>query len=137
MSIFSRGGDIIDLPEMQRRGLVKFPEIEEEIDELDFTNHALVLPTPPVQTISPTPTISTVSDFLSDFSNIGASNVSSDVSKNQKSSDFDDRRSEGRNDRHNIESVKLVQDLKWRLENTEYKMEQLMERLTAIENRFT
>ncbi len=119
MSRFSRGSDdVIDLPEMQRRGLIKFPEPEEVIDEIDFT-------TSPVEEFSnlqsddnPSPQ----SDFLSDFASIGASNSSKEPEINSSQSDS--------------EAIKLVNDLKWRLENTEYKMEQLIERLVKLESRF-
>ena len=117
-------GDVIDLPELHRRGLVKFPKQEEEIDEIDFTSDA------PVVASENKSASSGVSDFLSDFSNIGASNINSnspsDISKNEKSSDSE-----------NIDSVKLVRDLKWRIENNEYKIEQLIERLVALEKRLS
>ena len=120
-------GDVIDLPELHRRGLVKFPDAEKEIDEIDFTSISSNVPVVPTASES-NPVSSGVSDFLSDFSNIGASNVSnsfSDNSKNEKS------------DSENIDSVKLVQDLKWRIENNEYKLEQLIERLVALEKKLS
>jgi hypothetical protein len=113
MSIFSRGGNVLDLPEMQRKGLVKFPE-KEEVDEIDFTLKNDKSSEEQIEKKE-----SSVSDFFGNFSAIGVSN------------DIKDK----------IESVNEIKkesnsyDLKWRLENTEYKIEQILERLIALEKK--
>ncbi|MGV8142126.1 MAG: hypothetical protein ACP5NS_00650 [Candidatus Pacearchaeota archaeon] len=127
MSRFSRGsGDVIDLPEMQRRGLIKFPEPEEIIDEIDFTASPSKEDEDTDYSKKETSTNSGVTDFLSDFASIGASNQPQEIN----GTEYTNRENYGTSD-----SLKLVNDLKWRLENTEYKMEQLMERLTALEKK--
>ncbi len=151
MPRFSReSGDVLDLPEMQRRGLIKFPEPEEQVqkneedfhflddrqnrsfdrhDEIDFTSssssdvgnveHEVKKENFSVPEVNPSS--SGVSNFLSDFASIGISN-NSEVSKNEPVSVGSDS-----------DATKIVQDLKWRLENTEYKLEQVMERLLILE----
>ncbi len=116
MSIFSKGGDVIDLPEMQRKGFVKFPEKEEEdIDEIDFTLKK------EKSTEIKKEENSSVSDFLGDFVSIGVSN--SIPEKKEESNEL----------KKDVNS----DDLKWRIENTEYKLEQILERLILLEKKFS
>ncbi len=126
MSIFSKGGDIIDLPEMQRRGFVKFPEKEEDIDEIDFTlkkednsgvTDFLGDADNGFQNTTRTQN-SNILDELSSFASIGASNS---VSENKEALE--------------IKKEINADDLKWRIENTEYKLEQILERLIALEKK--
>ncbi len=121
MSLFSRGsGDVLDLPEMQRRGFVKFAEPVEQVEEIDFTAMAAPENKP---SESEEKSSSAVSDFMSDFASIGSSNAM-------------ETKSESIPNNGSSDSTDAVADLKWRLENTEYKMEQLIERLIALEKKF-
>ena len=117
MSIFSRGGDVIDLPEMQRRCLVKFPEKEEEIDEIDFTAKKDEISEQKNENIVKKET--PMNDFFGSFAAIGVSNNA--VEKKEEKPE--------------IKGELNTYDLKWRLENTEYKIEQILERLIAIEKK--
>lgn len=118
MSIFSSGGDVIDLPELHRKGLVKFPKKEEEIDEIDFTLKREDSTEIKKEGVKQTEN-SGVTDFFSDFASIGVSNA---VEKKEE----------------NIEpKTENSEDLKWRIENTEYKIDQILERLVEIEKRLS
>ena len=142
--------DVLDLPDLHRRKLISLPEREKsEMSEsltkdgffdlsnqknLEFgfldarsvshskecgfqtlrhnqTNSTLTNETQP-QIENQTP--NQVTDFLSDFASIGASNPSPQQIENPRN--------------NNEESLK---DLKWRIENIEFKLEQLMEKLNS------
>ncbi len=116
MPIFSRRGDVIDLPELHRKGLVKFPEEKEDIDEIDFTLKKEEISEN--SNIEKTET-SSVGDFLENFATIGVSNVSAENKVNE------------------IKKELISDDLKWRIENTEYKIEQILERLLLLEKKIS
>lgn len=131
MGMFSKndGVDVLDLPELHRRGILKLPAPEPIEDDLvDLTKPVQ----PSILTTSPTappslpaphaPTHSGVTDFLSDFASIGAATPLVTTESATPSVPA-------------VAADTAVADLKWRLENTEYKLEQLIERLAKLEER--
>lgn len=162
MPIFSRGkGEVLDLPDLNRRGLFKFPEVKNEEEEIDFTNplkNNLSVEITAQETSLNKEISSNVSNFFSDFLAIGVANSSvvpdnfpkSESSEHQKidallpklsdlsgAKFLDDRSFEHtlkedvgvRNYRHQ----KI--DLKWRVENSEYQIEQLLQRIAELERK--
>lgn len=133
MGIFTResGVDVLDLPDLHRRGLLKLPAPEphqDDIVDLSKPVQPSVLTTSPISPPStsspPSPAHNAVADFLSDFASIGAAipSVATETTASQVPSG-------------ESEALGAVKDLKWRLENTEYKMEQLLERLAKLEDK--
>ena len=134
MGIFSKesGVDVIDLPDLHRRKLINLPEREEssELKQGKFTKDGffdLSNTKQPIQA-NQTPqeqnnpqSNNQVTDFLNDFASIGASNPNKTSDNNQINESQTPSRDES-------ESVK---DLKWRIENLEFKLEQLIERLNS------
>lgn len=111
--------DILDIPELHRKKLIKLPEPQKH-DETKITNDGyFVLNSNQKQEITEVkPELkqeaSQVTSFLSDFASIGSSNES-----NQSTQEIKQESSE-------------VKDLKWRLENLEFKLEQLIERVNSF-----
>lgn len=127
MGIFSRSGvDVIDLPDLHRRKLIKLPEREDhkelkqgEMTKDGFFDLSNSRAGSDLQVSEQTPSTSEqVTDFLSDFASIGASNPNVTPIK-QVSNQAN----------NGTESVK---DLKWRIENLEFKLEQLTEKLNTM-----
>ncbi len=130
MGIFTKreSVDVLDLPDLQRRGLLKLPQPHEPSDDLiDLTKSPQPSVTSPInppfaQPSNSSESMGAVSDFLSDFASIGAANPS--VSAEAKSE---------------LPSAPLANssssDLTWRVENTEYKIEQLLERIAVLEKK--
>src|SRR3989344_3182590 len=114
MGLFSRndGVDVLDLPDLQRRGLLKLPNPETQDDDIIDLSKPVqpsVLTTSPIAPPSvpspPNPTHNAVADFLSDFSSIGAMTPSV---ANETASNILPRADES-------DAVIAVKDLKWRL----------------------
>ncbi|MSS74429.1 hypothetical protein EXS72_02195 [Candidatus Pacearchaeota archaeon] len=124
MPIFSRGkGDVLDLPDLNRRGLFKFPEVKNEEEEIDFTKspqNNLNVEITAQETNLNKEISSNVSNFFSNFSAIGVAN-SSVVSDNFPKSESSEHQKN---------------DLKWRVENSEYQIEQLLQRIAELERKF-
>ncbi len=120
MGIFSKkdGVDIIDLPDLQRRGLLKLPAPHSPRDDLiDLTKIQPTVATPinpPFQPPTNSPEMKGVSDFLSDFASIGASVPSSPV-----------------------ETKSSTDNIPWRVENAEYKIEQLLLKIAELEKKIS
>ncbi len=119
--------DILDIPELHRKKLIKLPDKEkhEEVKiskdgyfDLSQNNQTQnpITQSPQIQNARETkPETSQVTNFLSDFASIGSSN--STIQQTQENSEVKD----------NSE----IKDLKWRLENLEFKLEQLIERVNS------
>ncbi|MEK6836037.1 MAG: hypothetical protein AABX94_00055 [Nanoarchaeota archaeon] len=141
MGLFSKesGVDIIDLPELHRRKLIKLPERPEstELKQGEFTSDGFFdLSKNKTETIQSqinqtsqeqnnpvsNQTSSQVTDFLSNFASIGASNPNTMPNVNQSTES---------NQINNNESEQ-IKDLKWRIENLEFKLEQMTERLNSL-----
>ena len=127
MGMFSKesGVDVLDLPDLHRRGLLKLPQPHEPSDDLiDLTKSPQPSVTSPISPPFSQPANNTemggVSDFLNDFSAIGASTPS--VAAENKIE---------------LPLTNLSSDLNWRVENTEYKIEQLLERIAALEKKIS
>ena len=134
MRIFSKesGVDVIDLPELHRRKLIKLPEREESIELkqgkftkdgfFDLSNTKQQIQTNQTSQEQNNPQSNNqVTDFLSDFASIGASNPNKIPDNNQQTQSQTPTRNESEN----------IADLKWRIENLEFKLEQLIERLNS------
>ncbi|MBM3232158.1 hypothetical protein FJZ21_02140 [Candidatus Pacearchaeota archaeon] len=113
--------DILDIPELHRKKLIKLPEAQKH-QETKLTNDGYFIISEKRQETQQTAevkqeTINPVSNFLSDFASIGATNpqVNPEIKTESKQED-------------NTE----VKDLKWRLENLEFKLDQLIERVNSI-----
>lgn len=113
--MFNKRGsvDIIDLPDLYRRKLITFPEspVEQETQitkdgffDLSSQN------TPNSQSIDKDSKEET--SFLNDFASIGSSNQNNHVEVKK-------------------ENTEEVSDLKWRIENLEYKLEQLIQKVNS------
>jgi hypothetical protein len=112
--------EILDLPELNRKKLIKLPEQKED-NKVNITKDGYFVLSP---TITPQTQVQEViqpkikeesapaTNFLSDFASIGANEP-------QKTPEVKE---------NNIE----VKDLKWRLENLEFKLEQLIEKVNSI-----
>ncbi|MBS3083195.1 hypothetical protein J4423_00150 [Candidatus Pacearchaeota archaeon] len=139
MGLFSKesGVDIIDLPDLHRRKLIKLPKIEESIElkQGHFTKDGffdLSNAKPPIQANQTSQeqnnfqisnqSDNQVTDFLSDFASIGASNPNKIPETNQQTQSQTPTNKESEN----------IADLKWRIENLEFKLEQMMERLNSL-----
>lgn len=123
MGIFSRDdGEVLDLPELHRKGLLKLPQPGPEHDIIDLVKSptpSVTIPiTPPFSAPSGPSSMSGVSDFLSDFASIGVSTAPEIESKKE------------------IALGKTEGDLTWRVENTEYKLEQILNRIAQLEKKF-
>lgn len=114
--------DILDIPELHRKKLIKLPEAQKH-EETKLTNDGYFVLSEtkqetPIQTQPEVKqeTPSQVSNFLSDFASIGSTNpqVTPEIKSESKEEGSD------------------VKDLKWRLENLEFKLEQLIERVNSI-----
>lgn len=112
--------DIIDLTDLHKRKLIKLPEKEnQEISNkmtndgfFDFSNNKA---TP--ETVNETSKVETKQeDFLSSFASIG-------------SQESEPRSQEIKKETSDNEEVK---NLTWRLENLEFKLEQLIERVNSL-----
>ncbi len=121
MGIFSKknGVEILDLPDLQRRGLLKLPTPHSPRDDLiDLTKIQPTVATPinpPFQSPKAENEMRGVSDFLNDFASIGA-NVSNSTSPS-------------------VETKIATDNLHWRVENTEYKIEQLLAKIAELEKK--
>lgn len=117
--------DILDIPELHRKKLIKLPDKENQ-ESVKISNDGYFDLSPNMQNknqVNQNPQIqetkeevkqetSQVSRFLSDFASIGSSNqVIQEIKKEDNSE---------------------VKDLKWRLENLEFKLDQLIERVNSI-----
>ncbi len=109
--------DILDIPELHRKKLIKLPETQ-KYQETKVTNDGYFVfsPEAPKQEIANQqsevkPEVQT--SFLSDFASIGSTNpqITPEVRKEDNAE---------------------VKDLKWRLENLEFKLEQLIEKVNSI-----
>lgn len=117
------GIDILDLPDLNRRKLIKLPE-EKELESRRVTTDGFFDLSQSQNSVHPieTPTEENnsqasqgVTDFLSDFASIGASNPNITPTQNQSNNESES-----------------VSDLKWRIENLEFKLEQLTEKLNSL-----
>lgn len=120
--------DILDLPELHRKKLINLPQSQEhqvtkitndgffdlsntlENKTQEFTqkeNPQSVTQTPEVKVET-----SQVTNFLSDFAVVGSNNPQITPSVEKETSE--------------------VKDIKWRLENLEFKLEQLIEKVNSI-----
>lgn len=121
MGIFSKkeGVEVLDLPDLQRRGLLKLPTPHLPKDDLiDLTKIQPTVATPinpPFQPPTNNAEMKGVSDFLSDFASIGASVSNSPISP--------------------VEIKSSTDNLHWRVENTEYKIEQLLVKIAELEKK--
>ena len=109
--------DILDIPELHRKKLIKLPESPKH-EETKVTNDGYFIfspESPKQEIVNKEPEVKTEAQtsFLSDFASIGA--TQSQLTPEIKKED-------------NAE----VKDLKWRLENLEFKLEQLIERVNSI-----
>ncbi len=115
--------DILDLPELHRKKLIQLPEAQKH-EETKMTSDGYfvlsqetqkqeIMQTSQIEPPKINPEPSQVSNFLSDFASIGATNPQ--VTPEAK-----------------IEDKEEIKDLKWRLENLEFKLEQLIERIDSI-----
>lgn len=117
--------DILDIPELHRKKLIKLPDKENQ-ESIKVSNDGYFDLSPNIQStesINQSTQIqetkeevkqesSQVSNFLSDFASIGSSNqITPEVKKEDNSE---------------------IKDLKWRLENLEFKLDQLIERVNSI-----
>lgn len=117
------GIDILDLPELHRKKLIQLPETQKneetkitsdgyfvlsEENQKQETIQTTQIDHPKVDMVTPQ-----VSNFLSDFASIGSSIPQ--ITPEAK-----------------IENKEEIKDLKWRLENLEFKLEQLIERIDSI-----
>src|SRR3989344_4364853 len=139
MGLFSKEGvDVIDLPELHRRKLINLPEREKSEDlgqkftkdgffDLSSTEQNInsinrTSQEQEKQTISPQTPNSQVTDFLSDFASIGASSPFTQIQETPHSNTRDATNNESEH----------IKDIKWRIENLEFKLEQLIERVNSI-----
>lgn len=127
MGIFTReeSVDVLDLPDLERRGLLKLGQPREPNDDiLDLVkgpSPSVTSPIPPPfsQPSGPNHNENSVGDFLNDFASIGA--ASSNPLVETKNNLVSDNSSDN--------------NLTWRVENSEYKIEQLLERIAALEKK--
>ena len=115
--------DILDLPELHRKKLIQLPEFQKNEGTKITSDGYFVLSeenqkqegmqTSQIEHSKLNIEPSQVSNFLSDFASIGATNPQ--VTPEAK-----------------IEDKEEIKDLKWRLENLEFKLEQLIERIDSI-----
>ncbi|MEK6908712.1 MAG: hypothetical protein AABX23_01525 [Nanoarchaeota archaeon] len=118
--------EILDIPELHRKKLIKLPEVQKE-ESTKITNDGffdLSQITPQNNNISEvtqkneeikTQETNQLTNFLTDFASIGTSNPTQNVQKETKTEDSSE-----------------VKDLKWRIENLEFKLEQLIEKVNSI-----
>ena len=116
--MFNKRGsvDIIDLPDLYRRKLINLPESlldqETQITKDGFFDLSIssqnTSNSQPIAKDSKEET-----SFLNDFASIGSSNQNSQIEVKKE---------------NNSEEVS---DLKWRIENLEYKLEQLIEKVNS------
>ena len=116
--MFNKRGsvDIIDLPDLYRRKLINLPESlldqETQITKVGFFDLSISSQnTPNPQFMSKDSKEET--SFLNDFASIGSSNQNSQIEVKKE---------------NNSEEVS---DLKWRIENLEYKLEQLIQKVNS------
>lgn len=116
--MFNKRGsvDIIDLPDLYRRKLINLPESlldqETQITKDGFFDLSISSQnTPNPQFMSKDSKEET--SFLNDFASIGSSNQNSQIEVKKE---------------NNSEEVS---DLKWRIENLEYKLEQLIQKVNS------
>ena len=125
MGIFSRSGvDTIDIPDLHRRKIIRLPENKfEDIPNVTSDGYFELGKNQNQEASKQSveqPQASTnnnVTDFLSDFASIGASNPSTEPKENQIQSP---------------EEKDSVGNLKWRIENLEFKLEQLIEKIDSL-----
>ena len=119
MGVFSKkeGVDVLDLPDLHRRGLLKLPEPPTPGDDLlDLTKTRPSVTTPinlPFSQPASNSGMSGVSDFLNDFSAIGAATPNATPAETKTAAD----------------------NLSWRVENAEYKIEQLLTKIAELEKK--
>lgn len=147
MGLFSKkeGIDVLDLPELQRRGLLKFPEPPRPGDDLlDLTKTQPSVTTPIAQPFSQPANnneMSCVSDFLNDVDRaIVTSNIQKSyaVPSHSTREGFFDFSAIGTVAPNNalVAGIKNgTDDLTWRIENTEYKIEQLLAKIAELEKK--
>lgn len=116
--MFNKRGsvDIIDLPDLYRRKLINLPESPLD-QETQITKDGFFDLSISSQNTSNSQPIAKDSkeetSFLNDFASIGSSNQNSQIEVKKE---------------NNSEEVS---DLKWRIENLEYKLEQLIEKVNS------
>jgi len=121
MGLFGRRSeDVIDLTELQKRGILK----RAEESSLNNQNEGEIvdLGSNSSQTNSESSGASALS-FLGDFANVGANNTSN----------FADGASNSTSSAQLSETA--FNDMKVKLENTEYKLERALERLAQVEEK--
>jgi len=116
--MFNKRGsvDIIDLPDLYRRKLINLPESPLD-QETQITKDGFFDLSISSQNTSNSQPIAKDSkeetSFLNDFASIGSSNQNSQIEVKKE---------------NNSEEVS---DLKWRIENLEYKLEQLIQKVNS------
>ena len=145
MGIFSKkeGIDVLDLPDLQRRGLLKLPEPAPGDDLLDLTKTQPSVTTPiapPFSQPANNKEASDVSDFLSDVDRATAtSNIQKSyaVPSHSTQEGFFDFFAIGAATPSvaSVETKTGADNLSWRVENAEYKIEQLLEKIAELEKK--
>ena len=100
--------DVLDIPDLHRKKLIKLPEVK-NLEESRITQDGffdLSQNKDTIQNEEIKQETNQTGNFLSDFASIGS------VSNNTEESD--------------------VKNLKWRIENLEFKLEQLIEKVNSI-----
>jgi hypothetical protein len=124
--------EVLDLPELSRRGLVQLDAVERRSNEfvaLPTTRRVVeseeTTSSPSSNSALTSPATSVPSndfDFLSTLAGAGQSNVSSSTPSTLSSpSPIDEK------------DISSVKNMTWRVENVEYKIEQLLERICELE----
>lgn len=115
------GVDVLDLPELHRRKLINLPE-QDELDGKEITKDGFfdLSTNSQISSNQEEQNNTQVTDFLSDFASIGATQPNTNNSQPTESQYKSD----------NSESVHF-KDLKWRIENLEFKLEQLIEKMNS------
>lgn len=113
-----KGIDILDIPELNRKKLIKLPEVENK-EEVKITKdgyfdlskaNAAPQAIQPAQVQPVSQETNQMGSFFSDFAALGASQPQ--ITPKEDNTD--------------------IKDLKWRLENLEFKLEQLIEKVNSI-----
>lgn len=124
--------DILDIPELHRKKLIRLPEKEEPENikvskdgyfdlSQNSQNHSQINSSVQQIQVEDNQEVkqetSQVTSFLSDFASIGSINSTNQTGQETKIKENTDKSD--------------IKDLKWRLENLEFKLEQLIEKFNS------
>jgi|SRR3989344_2354108 len=136
MGLFGKRREVLDLTKLQKRGILpkQLPETDNE-GIVDFTSSSSASSSVPSSSSSSTSSSSAANSFNFLNSLAGASSPSLNSNNNSSSVEASDSDLSGRLRAARRAKLAEFNEMKSRLENVEYKLERLLERLSGIEDK--